>query len=291
MANRSAITTTPSSAVKHLSSVKQAPLDELRSLIKHQVSFLHWLHTRNSVLIKKEKQIRALQQKLSGKGPIGTKKKTYEKYVWYSEQLVLLESINTLETFYKKTFIALGEALREFIEPDKLEKQEIDLPTIWHSDGVASVPSILFEPRLFHRLDQMDDATMFLVNEKRYDSKAKTQAPRDRIKALKVIFQIRHTLSHNHGVVTSSDRLKFKRFGIDVALKEVIDPASDELRLAILDEIEAEATDYTAWLRTATVDFLKGCVAKHGFVLSKDKRTQLESVLGTDQVWNQLTWV
>lgn len=63
----------------------------------------------------------------------------------------------------------------------------------------------------------------------------------------RAIFQIRHTLAHNQGLVTASDSAKFSFHGYLAVSSEIIDPAKDNLGESVRRFLRKEAADYTDW--------------------------------------------
>ncbi|CAA9447803.1 MAG: hypothetical protein AVDCRST_MAG58-602 [uncultured Rubrobacteraceae bacterium] len=139
----------------------------------------------------------------------GPKDAVYRKYRWYAEHLTLLEAINSFEVFYKQTLIALASALREFVPPGNI-KGAIDGRVLWSTTGEVNIAALLFEHQLFHDLDNVDKATQMLINARRYNVNNPKSPLNETVKAIQAIFQVRHTLSHNGGLVTGSDSTKLK---------------------------------------------------------------------------------
>jgi hypothetical protein len=289
MESRTEVTTSTKSSIKHLSTHTGTPLEDFQSLLAHQANFLRWIISRHQTIVSLKQTINAAN--LPGAGStLFTKEATYTKYRWYVEQLVLLEAINAFETFYKRTFVRLGELIREFVEADEMRNLRVDPSTIWLIDGQVSAPALLFEPQLYHDLKTIDDITAALVGKRRYNPKQPPAAIKDRVRSLMVIFQIRHTLSHNHGLVTSGDRAKFKRLGIDAVVDRVIDPAKDSLRIAAIEEIKEEAEQFTNWLAGVTADFLTSCIQNRGYQVPLSKKQPLEDLLGGHANWANVNW-
>ena len=284
-ASRKAIETSDDAEIRHLAEMPGAPFPMLVQLYNHQENYLKWLHDRHNRIVELEDKLADAKEIASKKGPKGAKLATFEKYLWYAEQAVLLDAINAFEVFFKRTFVGLTRCLREYIDPESL-KDRLDFKLIWAMDGRVSAAELLFEQRLFHNTDQIDEATHILVGKKRYAD----QKLADRVKVLRGIFQIRHTLSHNGGMVTKSDAGKFKLYGFDITDGEVIDPRKNDLRIAVFREIVKEADDFTAWLLKATVDFLIKCHA-NGQVVPIALRAELRAGLGNNaKEWARVPW-
>jgi hypothetical protein len=279
-------TTVESSAnedIKHLAGSGGKPLAQFENLLDNQTSFLNWIETRHT-------ELAALKQELATaapakKGPKGPRVATFEKYEWYAEQLVMLESINALEVFYKRTIIKLADILQHFIAADAISGN-IDAKVLWAQQGSSSVAALMFEPQLFHDLDRVDKATVMLVGKARYSDKAM----KNTVRILRAIFQIRHTLSHNVGLITEGDATKFHILGFHAAVGEVIDPTKDNFRWVVLDAMRKEAKAFTDWLATAAAAFLKEGIAKKDMKVPVSKRGELESLLGTNPSWNTVPW-
>lgn len=291
---RSAVPTSASTNVSHLSSIDGNPLRQFTGLLNHQANFLAWVDERHETIVSLKKQIYNLEQRPAGKGAIGAKAATFVKYRWYAEHLVLLEGINAFENFYKSTFSKLGTLLQPFVQPDADRVISINARLLWSIAGETIlpdlVPTLVFEHQLFHDLDEVDRATDMLVGKRRYNRKTKNNPLADRIRAIRGIFQIRHTLSHNCGMVTKSDQAKFKELKFTLVQNEVIDPSKDNLSLAIFKELEREASDFTSWLCQETAAFLSNCIASRNLVVPLTKRRELETLLGTNVCWDRVAW-
>jgi hypothetical protein len=287
---RTAVETSSSKEVRHLANIKGSPLEEFRDLLKHQENFLDWVDRRHVVIVELKNEVRRLGKQSKGKGPTGAKEATFVKYRWYAEQLVLLEAINAFESFYKKTLVCLGTLLRDYVQPEAFRDIKIDAPLVWSTAGQISAPALMFEQSLFHDLEAVDKCLHMLVEDRRYNQNAPKSTVADRVKALRAIFQIRHTLSHNNGLVTEGDASKFKRLKFQIAVGEVIDPAKNYLGIAVFRILGAEANEITTWLACATAAFLQKCITNRGLAVPSAQRQDLESLLGVHPCWATITW-
>jgi len=287
---RTSIETSPSSEVRHLSGASGNPLEDFRALLKHQENFLTWLDGRHKQIVVLSEENKKLRGKRPGKGPVGAKEATFEKYRWYVQQLVLLEAINAFETFYKRTLVELGKILQDYVNPDEFRDVKLDARLIWSTAGLISASALMFEQSLFHDLEAIDKCCKILTGERRYMQTPPTPALKRRVKALRGIFQVRHTLSHNNGQVTDGDAAKFKRFGFTVKQAQIIDPQKQALGLAIIRELGDEARAFTEWLAGASARFLQGQVTSSGAVVLASKKSELEALLGSHSCWASVTW-
>lgn len=284
---RANIETSADAEIRHLADISDRPLTQLERLYQHQENYLNWLDDRHERIIDLQGKLNAATGITSKKGPAGAKEATFEKYRWYAQQGVLLEAINAFELFYKRTFIGLAKCLHEYLDPKSLE-DKIDMRLIWAMNGRISVSELLFEQKLFHNTEQVDEASHLLVGKRRYaDTRLK-----DRVRVIRGIFQIRHTLSHNGGLVTQSDAGKFRMYGFGIENGEVIDPTKHHLRQSIFREIRQEAEEFTKWLITATVDYLISVNSGRGLVIPVTKRPDLRGLLGNaPKEWKRVPWV
>lgn len=291
---RTSVPTSTTVDVKHLAALGGNPLKQFVGILNHQANFLSWIETRHEKIVTLKKKLLTLEKKQSGKGPIGGKEGTFVKYRWYSDHLVLLEAINAFETFYKNTLTQLGAILQPYVHPDKDRVVKINARLLWGISGEAVlstlVPALVFEHELFHDLDEVDWGTDLLIGKRRYNKKTEKNPLAARVKALRGIFQVRHTLTHNCGMVTKSDYAKFKELNLGISQGEVIDPVKESLSLGILKELELEANEFTKWLRSETAKFLEGCIANRGLQVPKSKKEALENLLGSDASWNSVNW-
>lgn len=284
-ATRTTIPTSGDEEIRHLIDLDGTPVSMLEKFFNHQENYLKWLGGRHDKIVELQKKLDALSGAGPKKGPPGTKLATSEKYAWYAEQAVLLDAINAFEVFFKRTFVGLTHCLRAYINADSI-KDEIDFNLIWAMDGNVSAADLLFERKLFHKAQEIDEATHTLIGQKHYaDNRHK-----NRVRVMSGIFQIRHTLSHNGGLVTKSDAAKFKLYGFDLTPGEVIDPTKNDLRISVFREILKEAKFFTAWLLKATVDFLIKC-DKNGRSVPVSLRADLRALLGNNAAeWKRVPW-
>lgn len=283
------IATSASLQVRHLANLTGNPLTEFQGLLNHQDNFLVWIEERHDKIVELKNEVQQLNGVAPG-GHSGAKEATFVKYRWYAEQLVLLEAINAFETFYKKTFIGLGNVIQEFVQPDVMKGVKIEVRLLWTITGQMSVPALVFEQSLFHDLDAIDEASEMLIGKKRYNQNSTNNPLSERVRALRGIFQIRHTLSHNNGLVTDSDAAKFKRLKFGITAKDIIDPVRTSLGLAVFRELEAEAIDFTTWLSTVTAEFLTKCSADRGLAVPAAKNHKLQTLLGAHACWATVPW-
>jgi hypothetical protein len=248
---RKSVETTSSQDVLHLAKqVELTCLGQFEALLNNQQNFLRWIDTRH-------KDLAAAKAALSSNAR-GPKDATYRKYRWYTEQQSLLEAINGFEVFYKATLVALADCIHDYVSPNQI-KGAVDAKVLWATQQGVKLTDLIFEHRLFHNPDQVDEATSMLVGAKRYNA-SNTKSPMfATVTALQAVFQIRHTLSHNQGRVTQSDSAKFASLGFKARAGEVLDPGKNYFGAAIRDILRLEAKEFTSWLLAKTADHLKDC--------------------------------
>lgn len=279
---RNVVATTDGQQILHLARQSGlTPLAQFEAQLRNQKSYLAWIDSRHNELIATKRQLNP-----RGRGP---KDSVYRKYRWYADQQSLLEAINGFEVFYKTTFIALSKAIRRFVPPQKV-KGNVDAKVLWIAQGSASFISMIFEHQLFHNLETIDDVTGMLIGAKRYSPNNLNSPLRSRVKAMQCAFQIRHTISHNQGRVTQSDRAKFAAIGYAAALSEVVDPSKDHLGHAVRDLLELEAKEFTAWLLQRTAAFLRDLNQNSSVILEDKVRLRIERLLGVHPDITGLPW-
>lgn len=280
---RPSIATTSAADIQHLSRYAHlTALDEFKNQLRHQRSFLQWIISRHESLQKAK-----LQLDPNGRGP---KDKTYQKYRWYAEQQTLLEAINAFEVFFKRSLVALAKSLRSYIPASKI-KGSIDAKVLWAANGSGDIEALLFEHQLFHSLGTVDDATGMLIGKKRYQpDNPQGQYSRSRLKALQGIFQIRHTLSHNQGFVTSSDSTKFQVYGFTASQGEVIDPTSEYTGRAVRQLLREEAEGFTEWLLQQISIYLRSLHQNDDVPLLDVHKANIEQLLGSHADIDNLPW-
>ncbi|MGJ7525644.1 hypothetical protein [Variovorax sp. GB1P17] len=276
--DRPAISTSPNSDIKHLArTATRTELESFLALLRHQTNFTNWIISRHE----------ELQKLRIKKGP---KDATYNKYKWYAEHLLLLEAINAFEVFYKRSIVAVGTALAPHVPADRV-KGNIDTRILWTAPPGTPAPDLIFESKLYHDLDEVDKATDALVQAKRYNKNSPSAALRQRVRTLQAVFQLRHTLSHNHGLVTASDAGKLQLLGYSAKVGEVIDPTKDYLATAVRRTLESEAKDFSKWLLSATANYLQNVHTSTGAVLFKNALNILEARLGKHASLSALPWI
>lgn len=276
MDTRTNIASSPNAQIKHLaSSSGETTLEYFHSILRHQSNYSTWIKSRHDELLKAKQ-----------KGP---KDATFRKYKWYSEYLTLLESINAFEVFYKRTIVNLATALRIYVPADRV-KGNIDTRILWSAPPGTPASDLIFESRLFHDLDSVDQSTESLVQSKRYNKNSPKPAIKSRVRCLQAIFQVRHTLSHNHGLITASDAGKLKLLGYNSAVGEVIDPTKDDLGDAIRKILKLESDDFTTWILSETADYLEKIQIETGAPLAQATLDIITNNIGTNPKLGALNW-
>jgi len=267
--------------IKHLAkSTSKTVLEQFKEILKNQRNYIQWIESRHDELIK-------LKKKSGNRSP---KDATYRKYKWYAEQNSLLEAINAFEVFYKRSAINLAKALRNYVPAERL-KGAVDSRVLWSVSGRVSIAELIFEHQLYHDLDSIDAATQSIIQDKRYNKSNLKSPIAGTNSKIQSIFQIRHTLSHNYGLITRSDQAKFKMLGFDAAWGEVIDPDKDKFGTSINRFLEKEATDFTEWLIKATAQYLDGLSKNTGVSLDRRVLTRIQQGLGSSSALAALPWV
>lgn len=283
---RDEICSTSSQEIKHLAVSEDATaLEQLKDTIKHQKNFLKWIKSRHDEIIKLKRKIASHKKKRA----TSPKEATYRKYRWYAEQALLLESINAFEVFYKQSLIGLAKSIRAYVPLDRI-KGSVDAKVLWGLRR-ASIPELLFEHQLYHDLDSVDKACDVLVQARRYNKNNPSSQLRETVKSIQAIFQIRHSLSHNHGVITLSDQSKFKVLGYRARVKEVIDPSKDALGESVNRLLLKEAEEFTEWLLTSTASYLVSQQSNAGKDLDSRVKVHLENYIGNNADVEALSWV
>lgn len=279
---RANIATTATISITHLArSTSLTPAGQFKATLRHQKNYLNWIDSRHKQLVQAKQELDP-----DGRGPRDT---TYRKYRWYSEQITLLEAINAFEVFYKTTFVNLACALRRFIPPSSI-KGSVDAKILWANQGKTSFPSLIFEHQLYHDLEQIDKVSAMLVDAKRYSPNNLKSPLRKLVRALQCIFQIRHTLSHNQGRITQSDKAKLEVFGFSAKFGEVIDPSKDNLGYSIRNLLEKEVNDFTDWILGATANFLSSRAENENIELPFKLKRSIEKLVGAHKALDGLDW-
>ncbi|MEI7267918.1 hypothetical protein [Pectobacterium versatile] len=281
--DRNLINTTDTKDIRHLvKRPEQTPLEQFKSLIRNQKNYLEWIDSRH-------KDLQNAKSKLQF-GIRGPKDSVYNKYRWYSEQSTLLEAINGFEVFYKATFIALAKSLRRYVPTNQI-KGMVDAKVLWASEGQVSFPALIFEHQLYHDFEKINEASNMLIKKKRYEPNNMKSTLRPRLLALQAIFQIRHTISHNQGLVTQSDKAKLVSLGYNANIGEVIDPTKNYLGRSVRELLLKEADDFTTWLLDNCASYLKDLNVENGVLLENKLKVRIEKRIGKNNELNKLTWI
>lgn len=279
---RDSIPTTDTKSVKHLArQIEDTPVEQFKALLGHQSNYLKWIDSRHQELQEAKRELNP-----DGRGP---KDSVYRKYRWYAGQQCLLEAINAFEVFYKRTFIALAEVMRRQIPPERI-KGSVDAKTLWVNRGTTSFPALIFESLLFHDLEQVDKASDMLIEARRYNPNNRASPMQGRVRALKAAFQIRHTLSHNQGLVTQSDEAKFQALSFEISKQQAIDPSIDDLGSAVTNLLSSEANQFTDFLLDSAAKLLRSQNESGGVSLPIALRKNFEKRIGMTSSLRSLPW-
>lgn len=283
--DRRKITTTRKASVLHIANDDLIPLNQFKGIIKNQNNYLGWLKNMRDQLAN-HKSLHNTTNNLTGRCALSLKNTPYNKYSWYVRQILLLELINGFEVFYKTSIVKLAESIKPYINPESL-KGDVDAKILWHANENASLMALIYEKKLFHDVSSVDEATNSLICKKRYNPNNKNSPIyKAVVRKLEAIFQIRHTLSHNSGLVTESDAAKLKILGYNINTDEAIDPSADRLDLAIARFLREEAEQFTTWLRIETKSYL----ASNTIKITPNERDQLKKYFGGDDTfWGSVT--
>ena len=288
--HRSEVATSASADILHLAALKGSPLQRFRDALRHEDNFLDWIVDRHSTLKRLYVANKALAGAKRRQGPQGPKDTVFRKYWWYAEQLVLLEAINNFEVFFKQSFIELALILQELIPPDRI-KGLVEARVLWSLKGDVSAPALIFEPQLFHDVENINDATRLLFGSGKTRYSSSNSRKKELIRSMRAVFQLRHTLSHNAAVVTASDAAKFRAFGLRAESGSVIDPTKDHLSTAVFRFMDSESAAFTFWLRAETISFLKDAVDERSLDIDAGKEPILRGLLGgAASDWATVTW-
>jgi hypothetical protein len=276
---RKLVETTSSQEILHLAKhIDLTCLGQFEALLNNQRNFLRWIDSRHRELSEAKARLAS-----NARGP---KDSTYRKYRWYTEQQSLLEAINGFEVFYKRTIIALADCIHDYVSANQI-KGEVDAKVIWATQKDARLSDLIFENKIFHRADQVDEATSMLVGAKRYSVNNRSSM-RHTVRVLQAVFQVRHTLSHNQGRVTQSDSAKFLLLGLRAEVDEVLDPGKNHFGTAVRDVLQQEARDFTSWLLDKTAEHLNEVSTTKTLVTAH--REEITKRLGSTPSLLNLPW-
>jgi hypothetical protein len=283
--DRKALATTAKASILHIASEDLVPLKQFKDIILNQNNYLGWLTNMRDRLAEYKDQENQ-RNGLTGRNALSLKSTPYNKYNWYIRQIFLLELINGYEVFYKTSIVRLAETIKLYLNPESL-KGEVDAKVLWHANSSTSLIALVFEKKLFHDVSAVDDATNSLIGRRRYNPNNRTTAIYSNVvKKLEAIFQIRHTLSHNSGLVTESDAAKLRIIGYRINTNEAIDSIVDGLGLSIARFLKSEAEAFTEWLKNETKSYL----VANAYKVTTTERDALKKYFGGDDIfWSTVT--
>jgi len=161
--------------------------------------------------------------------------------------MILVNLIETFERFLKETAAVCVDELSNFVLDDRFNAFPIHGSVLAVHFGTDTLGKSLCESAIwlgcddinkrFRRLlaDPFEEGKFFVLPKKNEEPASE----RGRFEVLSILWQLRHTIVHNVGVITQSDALKFRLLlQQPVASPRVIVPTRDDLRYVkrFLDE-------------------------------------------------------
>lgn len=203
-------------------------LQIFKKQIDKQKNFFKWLDSKIDTIDE-------LVEKSKGEKKNTARNRSYAQYLWYLRKLLLLDIINSFETFYKNIAIDIANILTIYIDEIKV-KGSVEKSLILKASD-SDIINLIFESDLYHSISSINDITnvffqycsskQFYSNDMRTENCTKKIRCKNDINKINLVFQIRHTLSHNNGFVTVSDAKKIKVLSGKVKEKETIDPSKN----------------------------------------------------------------
>ena len=223
------IPTTKLSDIKKLSSQENmTPLNKFLNTLTNQKNLFNWVEKKVNDIDNINDKLKSISNNYRYRT---ARNETYNQYLWYLRKICLLEAINAFETFYKDSVISLSKILLDNINLDKI-KGSIEKSLIIKLNP-NDVINVVFESELYHSTSKINEITQLLFSNCEDSSfYLKIEKPTKNPKNLKykeeaenidIIFQLRHTLSHNNGFVTISDAKKIRRLSGNVKERETLD--------------------------------------------------------------------
>jgi hypothetical protein len=182
------------------------------------ITHLEWSSNVNSSLLK------YIDDHIRG---TGISKRAYERYVAHLLRMLLANQIEALERFLKELAAVCIDQLVNYVHDDRFDEFSFRGGQLVAHFSAASIGKALCESDTWLNNNDINDRFRRLLkfpfgelweflfpNEK--------QNPiggRDRARTLAILWQIRHNLTHNIGVLTRSDATRFK-----VLIKGNVDP-------------------------------------------------------------------
>jgi hypothetical protein len=168
--------------------------------------------------------------------------------------MVLVHFIESFERFLKETAAVCVDALGEFVLDDRFNAFRVQGSALAAHFGTDTLGKSLCESIIWLDCDEINARFRKLLADPFEDGdfllfpKATQQpaAERGRYEVLNILWQLRHTIVHNVGVVTQSDAIKLRLLVREqVRAGHVLAPSRDDLRHArrFLDQAAKQAND------------------------------------------------
>jgi len=150
--------------------------------------------------------------------------------------LILASLVETLERFFKEVAAVCVDFLARFVLDDRFNAFKVQGSGLAAHFGTATLGRALCESATWLDCDDINDRFRRLLANP-FESgtfllfRKQPAADRERYETLGIVWQLRHTLSHNVGVLTQSDAIKFRlMIKAPVPVQQVLAPTRDDAR-------------------------------------------------------------
>lgn len=164
----------------------------------------------------------------------------FERHLRHLRRMVLAEMIESFEQFLKELAALCVDTLAKFVSDDRFDEfTPARVDTITAFVNAASIGKALCESDTWLKNSTINTRFAALLKEPFGDNwqllfpnpKQQPAGERDRAATLAILWQIRHNLAHNVGVLTHSDSMKFRMLrGSPVEANRRLSPSTDDLR-------------------------------------------------------------
>jgi hypothetical protein len=150
--------------------------------------------------------------------PAAIYRTVYDRHLGHLRRMILAELIESFERYIKEIAALCIDQLAPYVADDRFDKFMPRGGTISAFVNAKSIGKALCESDTWLKNETINDRFRALLKTPfgeawEYLFPGAHQAPvveRDRAKTLSILWQIRHNLAHNVGVITDSDSMKFR---------------------------------------------------------------------------------
>ena len=177
---------------------------------------------------------------------LGTRAQTRDAHLARLRSMVLVNLIESFERYLKEAAAACVDLVRAYVFDARFNKLSVPTSAIAAHFGTGSLGRALCESLVWTDTTEANARFKALLADPFVEGKFEVfptgkpgSAGNRRSKTLDVVWQLRHTVVHNVGLITQSDAIKFQaRLGGKVSHSGVLAPSHDDVHYLkqLLDE-------------------------------------------------------